>query len=170
MITQERLKELLRYEPDTGKFYWLGGRRGGNTAAGKPAGAITRNGYVRIASGGKAYLAHRLAWLYVNGELPEVSVDHINNNTTDNRICDLRLATFSENQYNRRVAKNNKSGIKGLSKQNERNGNAYWRAGVKCKDGYYFKLFPYTEEGKLQAAEWLEAKRNEKHGKYAKHN
>jgi hypothetical protein len=64
---------------------------------------------------GISYLAHRLAWAFVNGEFPESDIDHANGIKTDNRIENLRLATRSENQCNRGKHSNNKSGFKGVN-------------------------------------------------------
>jgi hypothetical protein len=62
-----------------------------------------------------SYLAHRLAWAFVNGEFPKSDIDHVNGIKTDNRIENLRLATRSENQCNRGKHANNKSGFKGVN-------------------------------------------------------
>ena len=65
MLTYQRLRELLDYEPQTGKFFWKV-RTARCVKIGSLAGAIERNGYRRIDLLNKHYLAHRLAWLYVN--------------------------------------------------------------------------------------------------------
>jgi len=61
-------------------------------------------------------------------------VDHINKDTLDNRKCNLRICTNSQNQMNRGKAKNNKSGFKGVHWSKESN---KWRAQIrlagKCK-------------------------------------
>ena len=91
MLTQARLKKLLSYNTDTGEFRWRVTRRGA-ARAGSVAGCVRHDGYVRIAIDGKRYLAHRLAWLYVHGELvPEL--DHANGVRSDNRLDNLRPAT-----------------------------------------------------------------------------
>lgn len=111
MITQKKLKELLHYNPETGVFTWTSDAY--YTVAGKKAGWLSQ-GYIRISIGGKNYLAHRLAWLYVYGEFPKDCTDHINCIGRDNRICNLREATNQENQCNKPANKNNKSGYKGV--------------------------------------------------------
>ncbi|MDA6380520.1 HNH endonuclease signature motif containing protein [Escherichia coli] len=68
-----------------------------------------------IMINGKAYPAHRLAWLIVYGTMPDGFIDHINRVRTDNRISNLRLVTHSENMQNRKIQKNNKSGYRGVS-------------------------------------------------------
>ena len=102
IITQERLKELLRYEPDTGHFYWR--KRRGKGHPDRPAGTFTDDGRINIKADKKLYRAHRLVWLYVHGEFPppNMSIDHINRDASDNRLANLRLATPREQQGNRR--------------------------------------------------------------------
>lgn len=106
-LTQERLKELLTYSPETGLFYWA---RTGKLARG----ASNGRGYRRIAIDGKRYLTHILAWVSVTGEMPAQSIDHINGETADNRLANLRLASQAENLANKRKQINNKSGFKGV--------------------------------------------------------
>jgi hypothetical protein len=112
VITQSRLQELLTYDPDSGLFNWNVTR--GKVQSGSVAGNVTARGYIKIALDGKGYLAHRLAFLYVEGAMPSFSVDHINMNKVDNRWVNLRQATRSENLFNRGLPVNNKSGVKGV--------------------------------------------------------
>lgn len=114
MITQDYLKHFLDYNSNTGVFTWKINRTK-NTKAGDVAGYNMPDGYIRITLGGIKYKAHRLAWLYVNGVMPELMIDHINGNPSDNRIQNLRLATDNQNQYNKKISINNTSGIKGVS-------------------------------------------------------
>lgn len=113
MITHRELKEELRYEPDTGLFFWVKKAQGRRVLA--PAGHTCKDGYVHIYIFGKLYRAHRLAWMYVHGEFPKVFIDHANGNTSDNRLCNLREADTSQNSHNAKTASNNKSGYKGVS-------------------------------------------------------
>lgn len=106
MITQEELKRLLNYDPDTGIFTWKEDRLF-NKLKGKIAGNLSHTGYVYITIYNKAYRAHRLAWLYVYGELPRM-LDHKNRIRNDNRISNLRTATHAENSHNRSITKINK--------------------------------------------------------------
>ena len=116
MVTQERLKELLNYNPDTGIFTWLVTRNayGGGVRPGSIAGDKDSHGYWRIGIDGTRYPLHRLAWLYVRGAMPENHIDHINGDKADNRLCNLRQATRFENLSNRGKNKNNSSGYKGV--------------------------------------------------------
>jgi len=97
-MTQNQLKLLLRYESDSGLFFWLA--RKGTAKAGSVAGAIASNGYINICVNRKIYKAHRLAWLWVYGVLPPNQIDHINGVRNDNKIANLRQATAFENAQN----------------------------------------------------------------------
>lgn len=135
-LTQEKLKELLTYEPETGLFRWNVTRGGAKKH--EVAGAIHPPNYIRICVCRKAYLAHRLAWFYVYGAWP-VEVDHINQIKNDNRITNLREVTRSENLQNRGILSSNSSGRKGVSLDAK---SGKWKAqiqinGVNKSLGFY---------------------------------
>jgi len=118
VLSVEVLKENLHYEPTTGLFTWVKGRSG--TKIGNIAGTLNKDGYINIKINCKRYKAHRLAWLYVNGSMPESLIDHINGNKNDNRICNLREATQKQNMRNQsNPQKGNKSGYLGVSFKKE---------------------------------------------------
>jgi hypothetical protein len=120
-LTQTRLKEVLDYNPDTGALVWKINRRG-RAKAGTNAGAIKTGNYLQIMVDRQMYLAHRLVWLYIHGELPTAKIDHINRVSKDNRIENLRLVDNKQNRENIGIAKNNTSGHTGiywLPKQNK---------------------------------------------------
>jgi len=112
LLTVGEDRRLLRYEPDTGTFFWRTATR--NTAAGDIAGSQQSRGYWHIKISRRLYMAHRLAWLYVRGEWPAGHVDHINGKRSDNRFANLRIATSSENAWNSRIRSNNACGYKGV--------------------------------------------------------
>ncbi|WP_238878678.1 HNH endonuclease signature motif containing protein [Achromobacter xylosoxidans] len=113
MLTQRRLQEILAYDPATGIFTRLS--RGASILRNpKPAGRITNRGYCQIMVDNHRYLAHRLAWLYVNGILPTMEIDHRDGVRTNNAIANLRLATRAENQQNVAVRRSNTSGHPGV--------------------------------------------------------
>lgn len=114
MLTQERLKELVSYNPETGEFTRLKTSNRGRWKAGQHTGCIsTGTGYVMIWLEGKLWTAHRLAWLYIHGSWPSEEIDHINRIRNDNRICNLRQATRKENAANTKTWSS--SGRKGVS-------------------------------------------------------
>jgi len=98
ILTQERLKELLHYNPETGVFTRACNKA--YTKKGDVAGYSDRKGYVIIGLDRKQFKAHRLAWLYVYGYLPNSEIDHINRVKNDNRIVNLRIACGYENTQN----------------------------------------------------------------------
>lgn len=101
MLTQEKLKELLHYNPETGIFTWIS-RPSNRVKIGDNAGCPDKDGYILIGIAGKLYKAHRLAFLYMDGKEPECDVDHLNMVTGDNRWINLRSATRSQNNMNRK--------------------------------------------------------------------
>ncbi|WP_326894533.1 HNH endonuclease (plasmid) [Rhizobium beringeri] len=113
MLTQRRLREVLHYEPLTGRFTWL--ISVGGVSKGSLAGRIKREGYREIGVDGKLYRANRLAWLYMTGSWPAQQVDHENLNKSDDTWMNLREATYGQNQMNTAVRSNNKLGVKGVS-------------------------------------------------------
>lgn len=113
MITQERLKELLHYDPSTGVFTWLVSR--GGVSAGSVAGCVNGKGYIQVKLDRTIYEAHRLAFIYVTGEFPPEQADHINQAKLDNRWVNLRPVTHTENQRNSTKCSNNTSGFTGVS-------------------------------------------------------
>lgn len=111
MLTQERLKELLDYNPKTGKFTWIVSRR--CVQAGDNAGSRRKDGYLAICIDGKKYLGHVLAWLYINGEYVTM-LDHRDTNRSNDRISNLRPCTKSQNMQNRKRQANNSLGYKNI--------------------------------------------------------
>jgi hypothetical protein len=125
ILTQDILKSLLRYDPDTGCFCWR--ERRGSSHAGKLAGSLHSRGCVHISIFKKLHKAHRLAWLYVHGEWPDGEIDHINGVPNDNRICNLRVVTRSENMQNTRRR------YKGVTFK-----RGYWRARISLDNHQIF--------------------------------
>lgn len=122
--TPETLRQLLRYEPETGKLYWRpiasAVSKRDRCWNGKYAGkeAITSdngNGYrVGRLQGYRKMYAHRTVWALVHGHWPEHDIDHINGIRDDNRLNNLRQATRSENMMNTPAHRDNASGVKGV--------------------------------------------------------
>lgn len=140
-ITQSKLRELLIYDPETGLFSWRSKRAPG-IKAGDPAGSNRRDGYLAIRIEGTKYQSHRLAWLYVHGQIPPM-LDHINGDRSDNRILNLRPATNSQNCLNRGRRSDNSSGFKGVSFERS---TGKWRANCSV-DGKWKSL------GRFETAE-----------------
>lgn len=114
MISHDDLLALMAYDPDTGTFHWREYRYPRREDL--LVGFRNDEGYLKTKIGRKTYSLHRLAWLYIHGEWPSDQVDHINGVRDDNRLCNLRLASQSENRINSAVNANNKLGIRGVRK------------------------------------------------------
>jgi len=125
-LTQEELKEMFHYNPETGDFTRL--VVCGSYKPGTIAGTVAKYGYKQIRINGTIYFSHRLAWLYMTGEWPAECIDHINGISGDNRIDNLRACTTSQNNMNRAMNKSNRSGFKGVYKPSGRN---YYVAQIK---------------------------------------
>jgi len=99
-LSQARLRELLQYDPDTGVFVWLQSRRA-RASEGSIAGSNHPSKHRIIRIDGVNFYAHRLAWIYVHGPIPDgMLIDHINGQRGDNRIKNLRTVTHKENMGN----------------------------------------------------------------------
>lgn len=116
MLTQERLKELLTYNPDTGVFTWIDSKNKHR----EEAGYLNYKGYMLIDIDGKKHRSHRLAFLYMTGSFPKEQVDHINHGKTDNRWSNLRMVSNTENHKNMKMQSNNTSGVTGVSWERRR--------------------------------------------------
>lgn len=146
----DEIKKHLHYDPETGYFWWItpGGPR---RKMDKPAGTKDKStGYVTFSTINPKQ-AHRLAWWFMTGELPNTHIDHINGKRDDNRWCNLRLATRAENQQNRKINYNNKSGYPGV----------YWHA-KQCKynaainaNSQVYRLGSYNTPEEAYIAYWV---------------
>jgi len=151
-LTQERLKELLSYDPETGMFVWVKSEKG--IKIGEMAGCNHSRGYLRIRIDGKDFFSHRLAWFYMVGAFPSDQTDHINRIKTDNRFINLRAVTTSENQHNRGKTQNNNSGHKGVNYDKSRK-KWFAQIGVN-RIRHFLGRFPTSEDA---SAAYLVAQR-----------
>lgn len=114
-LTAEKLRERLSYTADSGEFHRIKTLNSRHQVGGR-VGTRHSKGYWTIGIDGRYYKAHRLAWLFVNGEWPDGEIDHINGNKTDNRIANLRIASRSQNMVNRDAPRcDNKLGMRGVT-------------------------------------------------------
>lgn len=148
-LTQERLKELLSYDPLMGVFLWLvdrGGKRAGDVAG------CRKRTYIVISVDDVVYRAHHLAWFYMTGRWPDPFVDHRDLNKHNNIWTNLREATKSQNMANVGLIKSNASGLKGVSRY--RAGESYGKPWQACigKDGKSNHLGHFATKEEAHAA------------------
>lgn len=154
----DQVRSILTYDPGTGLFRWR--QKVGCAAAGAVAGTIKPNGYRCIKSDKRNYYAHRLAWFYVHGLWPTAEIDHINCNQDDNRIVNLRGATGSQNQGNRRPQKGGQT--KGITYHRR---DKRWQAQIGVRGHHkYLGLF----RTKAEAAAAYERAAKEHFGAFAR--
>lgn len=132
-VTQEILREFCSYDAVTGKFMRVKVVTPRQARlVGRPCGGLNvATGYITLHVGGMPQYAHRLAWIYTHGEIPEgFYIDHINGETADNRLANLRLARHKDNIRNSKIRTDNTSGVKGVSWDRSR---GQWAASVGKK-------------------------------------
>lgn len=134
-IPIDRVSDLFVYEPDTGLLKRRIDRP--NSPTGTIVGTLFSTGHLNVGVDGVMMGVHRIAWALYYGCDPVVQIDHINGNGSDNRICNLRLATSSENNRNRRLSSRNKSGVKGVFRVKWANSER-WRVSVGYGAGQYY--------------------------------
>lgn len=155
-MTQEEVQKMFTYED--GKLYW--DIDPGNQSKGLRAGCVAHRGYRQIQYKGVVQKEHRVVFLYFHGYLPKI-IDHINGVKDDNRIENLRAATPTENQSNRKKAnKNSVTGVKNVSKRKD---GRYAVDLRKNRKNIFIGIFDDLEEAKAAA----EKARREHHGDFA---
>lgn len=129
--TPDELRQLLRYEPDTGKLFWrhrgpewyadkMDPKRCTNSFNGQFAGKeafTSRNNYLGHKRGtilNSDFYAHRVAWAIHYGNWPEGEIDHIDGDPANNSIDNLRSVSRLENTRNKAISRNNTSGFSGV--------------------------------------------------------
>lgn len=151
-IAIEDLSKILRCDLETGQVFWR-----------EQAGYITTGGYRRIPIGGKDVSAHHVIFALKHGRWPQASIDHINGDPLDNRPENLRECTHAQNMWNKRLYRNNKSGVKGVHWHKQ---VGKWCAQIKHNGklivaGYYKDI--------AEATQAVAKLREQFHGDFAKH-
>lgn len=165
--SQELLLQLLRYDAEAGRLFWLErplesfarvsrGKVWNTRFAGKEGGStVGARGYAVITVNGRRSYSHRVMWMMMTGEIPE-EIDHINGNRLDNRFINLRSSTRNTNGRNLAIKKNNTSGVTGVY-WNDRDNRwqAYGRFARKME---YIGQFTIFEDAKEARRKWELAK------------
>lgn len=150
-FTKELVGQYLAYDPETGAFMRL--KTSGPKKAGDKVGVVNA-GYLQIGVCGRRMRGHQFAWLLTYGYIPK-TIDHLNGNGLDNRLCNLREVTQQQNIHNhRKPPRHNTSGFLGVS---------YYKAGNKFSahinlDGKKIHL-GYFDKPEVAHQAYLTAKR-----------
>lgn len=157
-LTQEYLKLLFVYDPETGNFIHnparpretFKTRRGFNVwrgqHAGRLAGCAREDGYIILWCNNRLYLAHRMAWLYAYGEMPEEEIDHIDGDPSNNSIKNLRKASHAQNCKNVRAHVDGKIPYRGV---HEHTPGRYRASIYSDGENTHLGLFDTPEEAAL---------------------
>lgn len=151
-LTQQRLLDLVTYEPETGEFYARVDRARIRAGARIP-GCPDDKGYLRIGIDNRSYKSHHLAWLYVHGRWPVGEVDHRDGNTGNNAIQNLRECSAAQNHQNLKRFKNNSSGFTGV---NWKRSHQRWEARILARGKHHHLGYFDTPEAAYTA--YLSAK------------
>lgn len=153
----------LRYDPTSLTCLRWANAPPGRAKVGAVAGGLRKSGYGQIFWEGTNYLIHRIVWELHYGPIsPTTMIDHINRNTHDNRIQNLRLASNGENRQNATIGKNNRTGVKGLSLH--RNGTT-WCGTI----GYQGQRYVFNNKNRALVEQWLIDTRQKLHGQFSRH-
>lgn len=138
----EVLRQLLRYDPETGKLFWKERTRefaktdaivlrwNRHTAGREALTARGTKGYLIGIILGARVKAHRVAWAIHYGEWPSGQLDHIDRNPANNRLANLRIVTTSQNCRNRGMRSDNRSGHTGVHRSSR---GRKWEASIRME-------------------------------------
>lgn len=147
-ISPEYVRE--RFEYQDGRLFYRN-RVSSNCPAGSEAGYCSGNKRWLVRINEKNWLRYRLVWIHVHGEYPPNYIDHIDRNSLNDRVENLRVATSSQNNMNTSVRRNNCSGFKGVCQPS---GTSLWQASYS---GKYIGRFPTPEEAAQAYDEYVKA-------------
>ncbi len=139
MITLERLKELVKYNPRTGVFTLISKPLRSKAKLGVIQGYAKESGHLRVCLEGKEYYLARLAYFYMTGEWGNI-IDHRDGNPQNNKWSNLRNTTKLGNVQNQvKAHHHNKSGLLGAHFRKERNKyeSAITHNGKRRRLGYF---------------------------------
>lgn len=146
-LTQQEIKNILNYDPETGIFTWKV-NRGPHKTKGKLAGFKDAAGYSTIKINCIGYKAHRLAWIYMTGSWPKELIDHKNMDRFDNRWKNIREAKRYQNKLNSKVRKDSELGVKGVTKCKNLRTNPFCARIFINKKSVNIGFFPTVKQAK----------------------
>lgn len=162
-LTQDYLKSIFSYSD--GCLFWKHSRANNKIKSGSLAGDFhKKTGYYRVFIDKKRYKLHNIIFLFHHGYLPDI-VDHIDGNSKNNRIENLRPATKQQNNCNQKIRKDNSSGWKGISIYNDKN---YIHAQIQHMGKKMHKCyFPINDYNLSLAKNWISETRNALHKEFS---
>lgn len=120
LLTAEYVRSLFDYDKENGLLTRRTDHPIGRFKRGQVAGGVTNWGYVRVSIHNMSFMAHRITWLWVTGEWPKDTVDHIDGDRANNRWANLRDVSRRANAQNQRNAKKgNSTGLLGVSRSQQ---------------------------------------------------
>lgn len=149
---QNDMHKYFNYDPETGIFTNKI-NRGPNALKDAVTGSLDAYGYYTIGFKGRNHKAHRLAWLYVTGEWPKGDIDHINGAKGDNRFCNLRVVTRSQNVANAGAQINNYLGVRGIYPDRNSFRAEITRDGIRYRIGWFKSIGEAVEARRLKLME-----------------
>ena len=164
-LNRDMLNELFWYDPVVCQLRWkVRPHSRSRVDVNSIAGCISPMGYRRIGIGKTQYFAHQLIWVMEIGELPAgMMIDHVDGDRDNNDLCNLRLATKHENQYNAKIPCTNKSGIKNVRFLASKN---RWLVNFRIANGQRLQRKFRKKEDAIAFAEQT---REKLHGEFVNH-
>ena len=159
-LSQNLVAELFLYK--NGCLFWKKKKSPSVNLFEKAGSASEKDRYLRVMINKQSYKVHRLVFLLHHGYMPRY-IDHINGDTFDNRIANLRDATYAQNNQNAKIRKDSTSGVKGVFLHKA---SGKWAASCQVnKKRQHLGLFATIEE----AEKAVKSFRNQHHGEFARH-
>ena len=119
---------------------------------------LEQDGHRRYAVANKGVGMHRIVMQAKSGQ----QLDHIDGDGLNNTKRNLRFANTSENAFNARLSKRNKSGVKGVHQFKVGN-RYYWECNITANG----KRHRAVRADFGEAVTWITNKRIELHGQFA---
>lgn len=140
------IRDLFHHDPETGVLTWRVKR--GCRAMGMTAGCLSPNGRWVVSVQGKLQYRYRVGWIHYYGSMPDAEIDHVNGDSSDDRITNLRLATRKQNCENLGIRVDNSSGVRNVVWDKDRE---MWKAQVRSNGRTKSKRFELFTDAVIHA-------------------